>query len=144
MPDGADPALGRADEVFVVSGHPLGAPSRQVASSQRDFTTAVLPQADRFSAASLPGEAAALAAGSEVWSAADLLARVRAAAQELPPGVRLLSADPWNWPASGLDVLLAPLAAGGSLVAVDPAWATPDHLVAIAAAERVTWPRDAT
>src|ERR1700712_2809940 len=47
VPDGADPGLGAADEVFVVSGHPLGAPSQAVAPHQRDFTTVVLRPAGR-------------------------------------------------------------------------------------------------
>src|ERR1700712_2512780 len=95
VPDGAPAAIGLADEVFVVSGHPLGAPSQSVAAHQRDFTTAVLPQADRFAPRGAAAPVAALTATGE-HTVADLLAA--AAAMALPVGSRLFSIRPWTVP----------------------------------------------
>ncbi len=71
-----------AEEVFVVSGHPLGAASTQVASHQRDFTTAVLPQSDRLGPLTDPaGDVAAIAAANRLIGGTALTdAAVRAAA----------------------------------------------------------------
>ena len=140
VPDGGDPEMGTADEVFVVSGHPFGAPSRQVAAHQRDFTTAMMPQADRFVGPSVPHELPALLAGPETFSVTELLERVRTAGAALPAGSRVLSSAPWEWPDPGIGTLLAPLAVAGSLVAVHPDWATVEHLGRITTAERVTLP----
>jgi len=144
--DGSDAA---AEEVFVVSGHPLGAPSRTVAAHQRDFTTAVLPQADRFAAG------ANLRQGDPVLCPADrpdtplvladLAAATATAAAQLGPGPRLLSDRPWTFPDGLVTNLLGPLAAGGSLVQVPEGSGTkaaaaagaPDP-TAVAAAERVS------
>ena len=120
VPDGADPALGASDEVFVVSGHPLGAPSRAVAPHQRDFTTAVLPQADRFSPRSRVGaDAAALRTAEGDVSVSDLLALAEAAG--LAPGARLFSTLPWTLPGGVAGTLLAALAVDGSVVHSDSA-----------------------
>ncbi len=132
VPDGADPSLGSADEVFVVSGHPLGAPSQSVAAHQRDFTTAVLPQADRFSPR---GDAASVAASSPRGdvTVADLLAAARAVA--LADGARLASTLPWTLPGGIAATLLAALSVDGSLVHSD---STGQTLVDQALAERAT------
>ncbi len=132
VPDGADPGLGSAEEVFVVSGHPLGAPSRSVAAYQRDFTTAVLPQADRFSPRGDAAAAAFLDAEGEI-GVADLLASARA--QALPDGARLMSTLAWTLPGGIAVSLLAALAVGGSLVWSD---STGPALADQAAAERAT------
>lgn len=117
VPDGADPALGSADEVFVVSGHPLGAPSRTIAPHQRDFTTAVLPQADRFGGARV-GAAAPALTGSAYLTVAEVLDL--AGADGRPTGDRRLVSGPWTLPTPGLAALLGPLLADGSVVAVAP------------------------
>ena len=114
VPDGADPGVGAADEVFVVSGHPLGAPSRQVAAHQRDFTGAVLGQADRFSAPPV-GAGLPAVAGSADLTVEQVLELTTGRWQ---PGVRLLSTASWTLPHPGLDALVAPLLAGGSVVQV--------------------------
>ncbi len=130
--DGEDAA---ADEVFVVSGHPLGAPSIQVQAHQRDFTGAVLPQADRFS------PRAAVAAGDTVGQTAagvlDLaavLAAATAAGSAIAPGGRLLTDLAWTLPGGIVAALLGPLAARGSLVQLT----AHADAAAVAAAERVT------
>ncbi len=132
VPDGSGPSVGAADEVFVVSGHPLGAPSQAVAAHQRDFTTAVLPQADRFSPRGPASPVAAVTAAGEV-TVADLLSL--AAARPLPAGSRLFSVEPWDLPAGIAETLLAALAVDGSLVWSDSAGQT---LIDQAVAERAT------
>lgn len=131
VPEGGD---ADADEVFVVSGHPLGAPSRVVAAHQRDFTTAVLPQDDRFGQRE-PGrnEAAVLTAGTTT-TVADLLAMSEASAAEVGPGGRLLSTLDWSLPAGVATTLLAALAAQGSLVQVEQG----ADIATIVASERPT------
>lgn len=116
VPDGSDPSFGAADEVFVVSGHPLGAPSRQVAAHQRDFTDAVLPQADRFAPRGPAHVDAVLTSGGRVLVGA-LLAAARTSGLE--PGARLASILPWSLPDGVGGTLLAALAVDGSLVHSD-------------------------
>lgn len=132
VPDGADPSAGAAEEVFVVSGHPLGAASRSVAAHQRDFTGAVLPQADRFAPRAPAAPVALRTAAGEV-SVVDLL--TAAAAVELAPGSRLASTVPWNLPDGLVQTLLAALAVDGSLVQSD---STAPALLHQAVAERAT------
>lgn len=131
--DGADAA---ADEVFVVSDHPLGAPAEHIASHQHDAGTAIRPQADRFTAQ--PGTTAdSPALADPDASVGDILRAARPT--RVPAAPRLLSAQPWQLPDPGLAVLLAPLAAGGSLVQLHPELAADQAAVArIVAAERVT------
>lgn len=134
VPDGADPALGAADEVFVVSGHPLGAPSRAVAPHQRDFTAAVLPQADRFGGARVGPTAPALAGSAEL-TVAGVLDLARAAG--LPAEHRALVTGDWTLPDPALAALLGPLSADGSVVAVSPA-ADPAAVARWAEAEKAS------
>ena len=118
--DGSDAA---SDEVFVVSGHPLGAPSRQVAPHQRDYTGAVLGQADRFSsrwAASAENEASVGTAGSVPVTEFDR--QLRDQNPELANS-RLLTVGSWTLPRSAeqgagglISRLLGPLAAGASVI----------------------------
>lgn len=112
--DGADAQLGAADEVFVVSGHPLGAPSRRVAAHQRDFTDAVLGQADRYSPPPVAAGLLALTGTTELT----VIAALGQAAGRWEAGVCLLSSAPWTLPEPGLSTLVAPLLAGGSVVQV--------------------------
>lgn len=127
--DGADAG---ADEVFVVSGHPLGAPSTRVQAHQRDFTTAVLGQADRFGApVTLDSADPALRTADTELSVADLLGTARAAAERFGIGSRILSDADWTLPDPLLALVLGCLAADGSLVQLvgDDA-PTPDHVSA--------------
>ncbi len=133
VPDGADPAVGAADEVFVVSGHPLGAPSRSVAAHQRDFTTAVLPQADRFQPRDVSPDAPAVRTATAQMSVAQVLDAVGRAG--VPTGSRLMSTGPWTLPDGVVGTLLAALAVDGSLVHSD---SSGSKLVDQAAAERAT------
>lgn len=132
VPDGADPQLGAADEVFVVSGHPFGAPSRNVALHQRDFTGSVLGQADRFTPPRL-GPQAPATAGSSALTVAQCL---ETATGRWPDGTRLLSTQTWGLPDPALTALVAPLLAGGSVVHVDPSG--PTDLSDIGRTERTT------
>lgn len=118
VPDGTAPAVGAADEVFVVSGHPLGAPSTAVAAHQRDFTTAVLPQADRFAARSAAAPVAVRTVAGDV-SGAELLELAGSAG--LSAGARLASTLPWSLPDGLARTLLAAFAVDGSLVQSDSA-----------------------
>lgn len=126
-----------ADEVFVVSGHPLGAPATTVLAHQRDFTTAVLGQADRFSErTAIDGGTAALSVGGTTLSVDAVVAMARASAETFGNGARVLSAAPWTMPDPLLPLLLGTLAADGSLVQLigDDAPAA-DH---VAATEKCT------
>lgn len=130
--DGSPAAAGAADEVFVVSGHPLGAPSQLVADHQRDFTTAVLPQADRFAARGAASPIAVRTSAGEL-SGAELLEAALSAG--LQAGARLASTLPWSLPDGLARTLLAAFAVDGSLVQSDSAGAA---LIDQAAAERAT------
>lgn len=132
VPDGVPAAIGRSDEVFVVSGHPLGAPSQGVAAHQRDFTSAVLPQADRF-AARTAADPVALRTATDDVSVVELLEAARSAG--LPDGSRLASTLPWSLPGGLVRTLLAAFAVDGSLVHSD---STGSALVEQAVAERAT------
>lgn len=113
----ADGDDANADEVFVVSGHPLGAPATTVLAHQRDFTTAVLGQADRFSErGAVDGGAAALTVGSTTLSADAVVALAMASAEKFGAAARVLSDALWTLPDPLLPLLLGSLAADGSLV----------------------------
>ena len=129
VPDGGDSPN---DEVFVVSGHPLGAPSQSVAAHQRDFTGAVLPQADRFAPRG-PADPVALRTSEGRWTGTELL--MAASSAGLEPGSRLASNEPWSFPAGLVSGFLGALAVDGSLVWSD---ATGTTLVDQAGAERAT------
>jgi uncharacterized protein (TIGR03089 family) len=133
VPDGADPSTGAADEVFVVSGHPLGAPSRSVGEHQRDFTTAVLPQADRFAARRLAPDTPAIGVAAGAFTVAQMLEAARAVG--FPRGSRVLSTVPWTLPGGVVSTLLGTLAVDGSLIQSD---STGQALVHQAAAERAS------
>ena len=135
--DGADDSDVTADEVFVVSGHPLGAPSRQVAAHQRDFTGAVLPQADRFAPrVSVASTDVVVRSAQGDLDLAGMLTAARVASRAIGTAGRLMSDRPWTLPDGVAGTLVAALAADGSLVQVLPGGA--DDLAAIAAAERAT------
>ncbi|HEY5149260.1 MAG TPA: TIGR03089 family protein [Mycobacterium sp.] len=138
---GADAA---SDEVFVVSGHPLGAPSTDVQAHQRDFSTAVLPQGDRFApwgAGPAPDSPAVLTAAGAT-SVVDLLDQARAAAAAIGSGGRLFAVDPPTLPHGVVAGVLGALAADGSLIQIGPGFpAGADHavrLASVAGDERAT------
>lgn len=142
VPPGGD---ADADEVFVVSGHPLGAPATDLGDHQRDFTTAVLPHSDRLGAAADTGHTwiAVRGASGDVPAGA-LTRRAAAAAERLTAAVAgpvgrqvLLSSAAWELPDGVARTLLAALAADGTLVQCDPGLPG-EELAAIAAAERAT------
>lgn len=127
-----------ADEVFVVSGHPLGAPSSKVQAHQRDFTVSVLPQADRFGpGAMVTATDPALSTVDGEFSSEELLSRARLAADLIGVGGRLLSESLWTFPEGLSSALLAPLLADGSLVQWAGTGADWDA-AAVAGSERAT------
>lgn len=107
-----------ADEVFVVSGHPLGLATRELAAHQRDYTTAVLGQADRFHPRRAPEPSRALRSATQVLSVAELRGAVRAPSG-LVAGQRVLTAGDWSFDGSVpavVRLLLRPLAVGASII----------------------------
>lgn len=130
---GTSPAV--AGERYVLGLHPLGAslPASQVPSGHLDFNAEVRGYGDRFTlAAPLAGSAPAAPGRTRAELAAGALAR--AGELGIGPGDRVLF-DASTHP-DHLDWLLAPLAAGASIVLcgrLDPA-----RLTARAATERVT------
>jgi uncharacterized protein (TIGR03089 family) len=131
VPEGGDAG---AEEVFVVSGHPLGAPARQIATHQRDFTGAVLPQGDRFGGIAVDTDDLALS-GSVELTVGEVLERSRV----WQPGARVLSALAWTLPDPAVELVVGTLAADGSLVqVVEGAEAAEHDLSRIGTAEKVT------
>jgi len=133
-----------SDEVFVVSGHPFGAPSTNLQAHQRDFSGAVLPQGDRFSpwgAGPAPDSPAVITAAGTT-SVAELLDEARASAAAIGPGGRLFSVGALTLPRGVVAGVLGALAADGSLVQIGPGFpAGPDHavrLASVAGDERAT------
>ena len=131
-----------AEEVFVVSGHPLGAPSTQVAGHQRDFTTAALPQSDRLGPLTDPaGDVAAIVAANRLIGVAALTDAAGRTAQALrshtPAGANrpvLMSVVEWSLPDGVAATLVATLLAGGTLIQCPPSW-EPSRIAAIARSE---------
>jgi uncharacterized protein (TIGR03089 family) len=107
-----------ADEVFVVSGHPLGlpVPRGQLGTHQRDYSTAARIQADRFTPRfSFAG--VVLGSGSGGLAADELRAAV--AAGDFSAGQRVLTAGVWDFDGTRPGVvshLLAPLRAGAAVI----------------------------
>lgn len=131
VPPGGD---AEADEVFVVSGHPLGLATRDLAPHQRDYTTSVLGQADRFTPRWAADPAAALRVGDRVLNAAALRSAVTA-----PSGItlhqRVLTYGAWTFAGrvpAVVELFIRPLSAGAAVIhsldlnadaAQAPAWA---------------------
>lgn len=130
---------GDADEVLVVSAHPLALPSQQLLPHQRDFSTAVLAQSDQYRPFRLPDPAEVLLeTGSAGLTADHLLAAARH--WDAPP--RVLTTSGWDAAAanSPVELLIGVLASSGTLVqATDPALTSdPAALDRIADDENIT------
>lgn len=124
-------ADGPADVAFVVPGTDVDAPDRFViapesarvgigaeAQDGADYVAAVRPHADAW-----PGVRFGASPEDPCWgglSRAEVAALALARADELgwAPGTRVLCTREWAGPADWLDTVLAPLAAGGSVVYV--------------------------
>lgn len=157
LPEGDESAAAQAlsaDEAYIVSGHPLGAPASSVPAGCEDFSTAIRGQADDFcsSAASDPDRPALVTEAGTMTEHA-VLEQGRRAAALFRPGARVLSAARWTWPSPGVELVLGPLLAGGCLIALldsadaeDGSPAGGEQLDAIAVAERadVRYPRATT
>lgn len=118
--DEADDAVGAGGEVAVLSLDPFGRPSPGLPIGVTDYATAVRVHGDRIDAERRPGPALAGQSVDDVLAACE----TSAATQGLTSRDRVLSTTPWTVPHELVDGLLAPLAAGVSLVQVanpDPA-----------------------
>jgi uncharacterized protein (TIGR03089 family) len=104
----------------------------------RDYPAEARGQADRYAGPPVPGDAPALDTGAGIATGADLVevARRRAAELALRDGDRILTVAAWEQPVDWMDGLLAPLAAGATVVLC--AHADPDLLRARTEAEKVT------
>jgi uncharacterized protein (TIGR03089 family) len=106
-------------DVAALSLAPMGRGLAEPVDGALDFAEAVRIQPDRFTPY-LPVAADALAVDDDggLLSGADLVAEARRRAAEMGLQVmdRVLSVLPWRDPADWVDGLLAPLAAGASLV----------------------------
>ena len=136
-----------ADEIFVVSGHPLGAPSTGVQDHQRDFSGSVLPQGDRFSpwGTGPDADSPAVLTASGATSVAELLEQARASVSAIGHGGRVFSVLDLTLTHGVATGMLGALAADGSLVQIGPGFPDgTDHadravrLAAVAGDERAT------
>jgi uncharacterized protein (TIGR03089 family) len=134
---------GGAEEIYGLSLAPLGRPfDPSPPSGCEDFVLAVRPMPDAWSSVRPPagGDDPAITAGGQAQSRTQTMADAvrRAARIGLAPGARLIVIGEQDW----RDWLLAPLAAGASVVLVaglDPdAAESAAAIERIAAAERVT------
>ncbi len=119
-PDTLEAARACRGERVALSLRPLGARFPQPPQGFADYAVEVPSQGDRFAPYSPvdPDAPALVLPGGEQLTGAQVVRRARRSAQELglTPGARLLSAagyDDWAGLSAGL---LAPLAAGGSVV----------------------------
>ena len=127
------------DILVGLSLHPLGAGLAGYAGPARDFAAEVRVHADRFLPLSPPDPASpGLVAGGLNLTLGDLAAAAAELAERLGirPGDRLLVEEQLAAEAGPVTWLLAPIAAGASLVLCRHA--APDGLASRAAAERVT------
>ena len=145
--DGADVTFAAADraveaaatgaaDVYLLSLAPLGAPLREVPAGSQDYAVEVPGHGDHFPGGQVTPDTPALSAGGTETGHAAVVAAAVARAGELGLGTgdRLLVVEsPETRP---LDWLLAPLAAGASVVLVRGA--DPAALTRRAADERVT------
>lgn len=116
VPPGADSA---ADEVFVVSGHPLGLASRDLAGHQRDYTTSVLVQADRFTPRHGVAPVGALRPGSGKIVPAGVLRSAVRTSSGIIANQRVLTTGAWTFDGpmpAVVELLLRPLTAGASVI----------------------------
>ncbi|MTD14136.1 AMP-binding protein [Nakamurella sp. YIM 132087] len=123
VPEGADAAVGAADEVFVVTAHPLGLPSAGIAAHQRDFTTAAMPQADRFGAGRV--ELSAPAPALDAVTGDDLLAAAADLAASWGTAARVAARTPCAV-TDLAPLLLGALLADGSLLLAPDGVPVPD------------------
>jgi uncharacterized protein (TIGR03089 family) len=126
-------------DVAALSLAPLGRGLAEPAEGALDFAKVVRVQADRFSPyVPVADDALAVDDDGGLLSGAELVAEARRRAAELGLHMtdRVLSVLPWRDPADWVDGLLAPLAAGASLVLC--AHPDPAELLHRAEAEQVT------
>ncbi|OHV02062.1 TIGR03089 family protein [Mycobacterium talmoniae] len=128
----ADAAVGIGGEVAVLSLDPFGRPAPDLPVGVTDYATAVRVHGDQIDAERQPGPALAGRSVDQVLAAAEKSAADRG----LTSADRVLSTAPWTTAEELIDALLAPLAAGASLVQV--AHPDPDALPRRIETEKVT------
>ncbi|TDH48276.1 TIGR03089 family protein [Mycobacterium eburneum] len=128
----ADAAVGVGGEVAVLSLDPFGRPAPDLPVGVTDYATAVRVHGDQIDAERQPGPALAGRSVDQVLAAAEKSAADRG----LTSADRVLSTAPWTTAEELIDGLLAPLAAGASLVQV--AHPDPDALPRRIETEKVT------
>jgi uncharacterized protein (TIGR03089 family) len=114
VPPGGD---ADADDVFVVSGHPLGLPADDIHAGQRDYSNSVRVHADRFTPPWGPSDIVLRTGGYE-QSAAALRGALRAPSG-LGAGQRVMTVGTWTL--EGRDprfvgLLLRPLVSRASVI----------------------------
>jgi uncharacterized protein (TIGR03089 family) len=103
-----------ASDVYAVAPDAAAVGFRDAAPAPAlDYVTAVRPQADAWG-----GVALRAAAGDPCLPGLTRGQVAARAAGTLEPGARLLTTRPWRGPDDWIDTVLAPIAAGGSLVIV--------------------------
>lgn len=133
------PLAGAAAQVVALSLTPLGRPFTRPPAGALDYAVVVPGQGDHFTPYEPIGDdAPAFELNEHTYSGHAALSEAKAAAEwhRIPPQARILSTLPWSDFPSWRAGLLAPLAAGASLVLC--AHPDPAALPARAAAERVT------
>lgn len=112
--DEADAAVGPGGEVAVLSLDPFGRPAPDLPVGVTDYATAVRVHGDQIDPERRPGPALAGQAVDEVLATGEK----SAAARGLTSTDRVLSTASWTSAGELVDAMLAPLAAGASLVQV--------------------------
>ncbi|WP_375480268.1 TIGR03089 family protein [uncultured Jatrophihabitans sp.] len=115
-PESAAGAVGVLDVFGIAPESPFAAVGFRGAAPEgvADYVLAVRPQADAWGSVAMPaGPDDPCLPGQARGEVAQ-----RAAAAGLPPGARVLTTRDWTGPGDWVDTLLAPIAAGGSIVFV--------------------------
>lgn len=110
-------AAGGADEIAVLSLDAFGRPARDVPAGAEDYASVVRMHGDQFTPSRIEDTAAALD-GRSIADVAEA-ARAVAAGRGITDADRVLSTAGWDGADELIAGLLAPLAAGASLVQVD-------------------------
>jgi uncharacterized protein (TIGR03089 family) len=107
-------------DVFVIApgSAAVGLEPGQLPPGMADYVAAVRPQADAWATVRAPATDADPALDGETRAELVTAAAARARDLGLSPGARLLTGRDWHGPRDWVDLLLAPLAVGGSIVLV--------------------------
>lgn len=113
------PAAGSIPDVYAISPDSAAVGFRgEAPDPAHDYVAAVRPQADAWAGVQFRGTDTDPGVADRTRGEVDALAVERAAKLGLTPGGRLLTTRDWSSSADWIDAVLAPLAAGGSVVIV--------------------------